>query len=109
MAAMPVMPPKRMVVIDDSLLASMAGNRAFLAEFPFLAKVRELTQARVNPGCGGCQGKAAPTPRNLLLGSLKATVASMGDAKKLKLKQMLNTQQVRISYLSGTRVVQHTF
>ena len=108
MPIIPALPPKRLVVIDDGLLASKAGNQILLAEFPFLNQIRQLSAGQPG-GCSGCQGRAAEDPRTLILGNLKAIVASMGDAKKRRLKEMLNTQRVRLSYLSGTRVVQHEF
>lgn len=97
---------RKLVVIEEGTLTSMAGNAAFLAEFPFLATLVQKTQRR--GGCGGC-GKAAQE-RARIFGAAKTALAGLASDKKRRLKELLNAQQVRITYKTpANKVVALTF
>ena len=92
---------RKLVVIEEGTLTSMATNAAFLAEFPFLASLAQRTKKK---GCGGC-GRAGQE-RAQLFGAAKAALAGMASEKKRRLKEMLNAQQIQITYkAANNRVV----
>lgn len=109
MATMPSLPQKRLVVLEESVLASMAGNRLFLAEFPFLGQLSRLKGSASKPGCGSCRGRQITHQRIAAISTLKQTIAGMGDDKKRRLKELLNTQQVQLRFRAGNRIIEHTF
>ncbi len=97
---------RKLVVVEDGTIASMAGNAAFLAEFPFLASLRDAAV----PKCGGCKSSSQARARADLFGAAKRTLAGMASDKKRKLKELLNAQQVRITYkTAANRIVALTF
>ena len=73
---------RKLVVIEEGTLTSMATNAAFLAEFPFLASLAQKTQRR--GGCGGF-GKAAQE-RGRLFGSAQSAFGGEASAKQKTLK-----------------------
>jgi hypothetical protein len=84
---------KKMVVIEDSTLASMAANDAFVQEFPFLQQLRTVPRG----GCGGCNRNKTAN----VFAAAKKSVAGLDSERKRKLKEMLNTKELRITYRSG--------
>ncbi len=109
MAVRPVAAVKKLVIIEEGLLTSMAGNAKFVKEFPCLKPIQGV-QAAPRAGCSSCGGnRRAGTERSVVYTKVKADLASMGDDKRRLLKQMLNAKQVRLTYKQGSRVVQHTF
>jgi len=112
MAVKPAPKLQKLVIIEDGLLATMASNKKFLAEFPFLKGLQRAAHLPSGGGCGGCGGGASRRARQTkdsLFGAAKAALVGMGDNKKRKLKQLLNTKQVRVTFKQGTKVTQHTF
>ncbi len=99
-----------LVVLEDSLLTSMAGNSAFVAEFPFLAPLaRVLSAAAPRSSCGGC-GRTSSAPPLTPYGAAKAAIAAMPVAKKVRLKELLNARQLRVTYSGGNgRQIKYTF
>lgn len=94
---------RKMVVVEEGTLAGMAANAAFTAEFPFLAPLANMGR---NPGC--C-GKAAQE-RSKVFGAAKVALAGMSAEKKRRLKELLNANNVRVTYRTPTnRVVALTF
>lgn len=85
---------RKIVIIEDSTLASMAANDTFVKEFPFLQKLR------VAPKRGGC-GACARNSTAGLFASAKKAVAGLDSERKRKLKEMLNTKELRITYRTG--------
>jgi len=102
-------PLKRtMVVLEDGLLASLAVNPVFTAEFPVLAPIAKLAKSPQRAGCGSC-GRAGQA-RTSTYQQVKQALASMDSTKKRKLKDMLNAQSVRIIYKdSRNKAQQLTF
>lgn len=102
----PSPPVKKLVVLEDGVLTSMAHSEAFLKEFPFI-KTLQGTKPKKS-GCGGCN--AAMNARKAdEFSRVKAAFASMGDDRKRVLKQMLNTRKIRIIYRDGKRIQERTF
>lgn len=109
MADAPAQPQRKLVVIEDGLLLSMASNATFVAAFPFLAALQNpQVRAGTRGGCGSCGGKN--NARNSALLAAKANLANMDVDSKRRLKEMLNTQQVRIIYQDANhRTIAKTF
>ena len=93
-----------LTVIEDGLLTNLANNAAVLKEFPFLAAAARGQTRR--SGCGSCNRNAKAAAS---MGSIKQQIASMDDTRKRRLKEILNTEKIRVSYRKGTHVAQHTF
>lgn len=106
MAVKPTPRVRKLVIIEESLLSTMAHNPVYLKEFPFLKAIQGQA---ARTGCGSCGSRAADTSRATVFTSAKQVLASMADDKRRKLKQLLNAQQVRVSYKQGSRIIQHTF
>lgn len=101
---------RRLVVIEEGTIASMASNATFLKAFPFLAAVgRTIRSENGKPrGCGGC-GRAAQE-RTAVYTTAKQAIASMDATKKRELREMLNAEQVRLVYKATTgKTIQLTF
>lgn len=100
---------RKMVVIEDGMLVSMAANEAIAAEFPFLKPV--LAAARTaarGGGCGSC-GQAART-KAAAYRQAKLNLAGLPSDKKRRLKELLNAQAVRLLYKdAANRAQQLTF
>ena len=101
---------RKLAVIEESTIAGMAMNKAFLAEFPFLASVgRTIRSENGKPkGCGGC-GRAAQE-RSAIFTAAKQAISSMDSTKKRRLKELLNAQQARLTFKNNSgKVIQLTF
>ena len=102
----PVPAVKKLVIIEEAMLVSMARSANFIKEFPFLREA--LSVEPTGGGCGGC-GHASNTQRASVLTTIKQNLAGMADDRKQLLKRLLNTQKIRLTYRQGRQIVQHTF
>jgi len=82
------MASRELVVIQDGMLASMARNEKFTSEFPFLKSLNGFKKK----GC--CRG--ADRRRAQAFQSAKRQIAALSSDKRQKLKQLLNTDKVRV-------------
>lgn len=89
---------ERRVTITDSLVTQMIASPKFRKEFPFLATAYLKLKAGVK-SCGKCGRKRKTNQADL--SALRATLASMGNNKKLKLKKMLGADQVIVAVQKG--------
>lgn len=101
------LPKRKLIVIESGLIAGMAGNPKFVKEFQFLGAI-----AKVKPkkkGCGTCARAAGETAA--LYAAAKRTIAGLDSDKKRKLKEMLNTEKARVTYVNpgSKKVVELTF
>ena len=103
-------PTRTLIVLEDSLIMSMAAQSSYRQVFPFLSGLAETQKPQRRPGCRKC-GPARSPQRQQLMMSIKQAMANMGSDAKRQLKQMLNARQVRIYYFApGTnRRVEVTF
>lgn len=96
---------RRLVVIEDGLLTTMANSPQYVSQFPFLAA---LQGQKKKPGsCGSCS-KDAKNRANVY-NSAKAAIAGMDVENKRKLKQLLNAKEVRVRFTEGRKVTEKTF
>lgn len=109
MAKKPVPATRKLAVLEDSVLISMANNSNFLAEFPVLSRLKGMATSR-NSSCASCnKGTKAAATRAATLNQVKQGLASMGNDRIVKLKSMLNAEKLRVTYISGKDIKQHTF
>lgn len=96
---------RKLVVIEDSMVLSMAQNQQYLGEFPFL---QGLAQAAVRRGrgCGRCG--SANKERAQVLNAAKAAIAGMSPEKKKRMMKLLNTEKMRVIFMSGGKTVSQT-
>ena len=102
---------KKVVVIEEALLISMANNQAFTKEFKFLAAIQRLGNAQAK-GCSSCGGRgksSGVTQHSQAFQNAKQNIVGMGADQKKKLKKLLNTEKIRVSIKQGNRIVQTTF
>lgn len=85
---------KKLVILEDGLLATLAANPAATRELPFLLPLAAGAAKKV--GCGRCGRKAAAGAAKFL--AAKAAIAGMDAGRKLRLKELLNAHQVRVTY-----------
>ena len=104
---MPV-PPTGLLVLEDSLLISLAQNQAATRVIPVLGLLLTLKPAK---GCGHCGGGRVPAQqRAATLQSVKQGIAGLPQVKKAELKQLLNARQLRLLFrrVDG-KIIQLTF
>ena len=95
----------KLLVIEHSVLAAMAGNPDFLREFPFLSMVNNPISRK--SGCNACSRASAG--RVVALNNVKSALLAMGVEKKQRLKKMLNAEKIRMRIATSGRVTEHTF
>lgn len=91
-------PVRKLVVVEDSLILSMAQNQQFVSEFPFLQGLAAAATRRAG-GCGRCG--AANKERGQVLNAAKAAVAAMSGEKKKRMLKLLNAEKMRVIYTEG--------
>ena len=85
---------QNLVVLENSLLQSMAGNERFTREFPFL---KTLATAR-RPGCGRCGGRLSNRNQAAMLNTVKRMFHSLAAPQRLRLMTLLDTQKIQVVY-----------
>jgi hypothetical protein len=95
---------RRLVVVEDGLLTTMANSPQYVSLFPFLAAL----QGKKKPGgCGSCSKDAQN--RVQVYNAAKAAIAGMAVENKRKLKELLNAKEVRVRFTEGRKVTEKTF
>lgn len=97
--------PAKLLLIEESVLVTMANTPSFVKEFPFLTGLKNQSQAKSL--CRPCSRMAAS--RINTSNGIKSSIISMGVEKKKRLKKMLNAEKVRIRVSQGGRVTEYTF
>lgn len=106
MAAAPL--KRKLVVIEEGTLTSMALNAAISKEFPILAPIAKLARSAPRAGCGTCG--AAGQQRAKTFQAVKLALAGMDATQKRKLKDLMNAQSMRLLYRdNGGKAQQLTF
>lgn len=90
---------RKLIVIEDGLLSTMAASTAYTNEFPFLkalASVKNRTS-----GCGKCgrgnQEQAA------VFRAAKAAIAGLSSDRKRKLKELMRAERIRVRYINSSQ------
>ena len=92
----PVPLKRKLVVLEEGTLTSMALNPKIAGAFPILAPIAALARQAPRAGCGSC-GRAGQA-RAETFTKVKRAIAGMDSTKKRQLKDLLNAQQVQIMY-----------
>lgn len=99
---------RSLVVIEDGTILSMLNDPTFNTTIPCLYGKREMFKSPTG-GCSSC-GKKKQDNRRQELMRIKACLAGLSDEKRRELKQLFNTEKIRIIYSNnGGQVVQITF
>ena len=93
----------KLLILEDAVILSMAMNPTFVKAFPFLAPLKKLSKAAKS--C--CNGKS--TGLKPAINNIKGALRGMGNAQKIKLKELLHTDKLRIKYREGNRIMEVTF
>lgn len=88
------------VVLEDSTILSLLGNYAAAQAIPCFANKKNLFSGG-GGGCGSCARKRAAKQREELA-KIKACLVALSGEKKAELKQLLNTQQIKIVYTTSS-------
>lgn len=98
----------RVVTISDSTIMQLVADAALASAIPCFMGKKDIFQSKAT-GCGMCQKKREQKIRKELA-TIKTCIAGLSAEAKLKIKQKLNADEVRIVYtnLAG-KVVQLTF
>jgi hypothetical protein len=97
-----------LVVLDDNVILSLIRDAGFASTIPCIANKKELFKP-TGTACGTCKRKREQRIRQELA-TIKTCLAGLSTDAKLKLKQYLAAEKVRVLYtnLAG-QVVQLTF
>lgn len=95
----------KLLILEESVLITMANNPNFQSEFAFLKGLTKLNGKRT--GCGKCNRSAGK--RLTLVNGAKQTIVSMGAEKKRRLKQLLKAEKVRVRVANNGKVTEYTF
>lgn len=98
-------PLHKLLMLEESVINSMAGNANFVTEFPFLKNVS--TSAAKRTGCGKCSRR--PSRRVQAVNAAKQQIVQMGKEKKVRLKKLLRAEKVRVRVGEAGRVTEYTF
>ena len=96
------------IVLEDSMLTGMLGNAAIVRALPILRLLNQVPKKR--QGCGRCGGGASMNARAIVMQQIKQAIAGLPPDRKVELKRLLNTRQLRIVYRrTDGRVISLTF
>lgn len=98
----------QLVVLEESVILSLINDTAFASTIPCLANKKDLFKPGAT-SCGTCKKKREQRLRQEMA-TIKSCLAGLSAEAKMKLKQKLGAEKVRVLYtnLAG-QVVQLTF
>jgi hypothetical protein len=94
----------KLLVLEDSVLLTLAANPNFLREFPFLSSA---AKPKAKPGCAPCN--RAASRRLQMMHVVKQSIVNMGIEKKKRLKEMLSAEKLRLRLAQNGKIVEYTF
>src|SRR5688572_1815021 len=87
-----------LVVIENATINRMLRDQRFLDEFGFMKSLAAALSAEgKKPGGCGCNRSKQAISREQYA-EISQSIGAMGDDRKVKLKQLLDTQQARVVY-----------
>lgn len=106
MDVQPTPAARKLVVLEDGMLTSLASTIRFVTAFPFLAQLQNVAAAP--GGCGPCQQKAQARVDKFAV--VKRAIGTASPEIKRKLREMLNAKFVRVSFHDNHgKAIQLTF
>jgi len=97
-----------LLVLEDSVTEQLLRNPEFQTAFPNL-QAYIPPQASDPKKCGSCAAASIAQQKALLLDGARSAIAQLSPQEKVRLKQIVGAQQVRLSYRAGHRYVKLTF
>ena len=94
----------KLLVLEDTVLLTLATNPNFVREFPFLASGAVPTAKK---SCKPCN--RAASKRVQAMQTIKQSIVNMGVEKKKRLKEMLSAEKLRHRVAQNGKVVEYTF
>lgn len=102
----------KLLVIDDSMATAIISNVKIGEAIPPIKQIGDVVKAKgAIPKVGGC-GRCRPKARNVAIDIMhvKKTIAQLSEAYRIKLKELLDTHQIRIVYRTDSnKLIQLTF
>ena len=95
----------KLLILEESVLITMANNPNFMTEFGFLKGLKNL--GAKSTGCGKCNRNAGR--RITVVNGAKQAIVSMGAEKKRRLKRLLKAEKVRVRVANNGKVTEYTF
>lgn len=90
----------RSVTLTDSRLTSLAAQDSFVQAFPPL-RLLKGSQVVKSSGCSSCSQSKNAAERAAAFSRVKMSLNGMSDPQKRKLAEMLNTEEIRMTYMSA--------
>lgn len=102
------MAANKLIVLEDSVIKRLMSNPTAANEFPFLRTLaKQQGTAPAKPRCGSCSSKQRTVQD---YSAVRQAVARLSDDQKSRLKQLLDTEKIRVLYRdSARRLVKLTF
>jgi len=91
----------KIVVVEDSTIASMAADTRFTNAIPCLQNQSAVLRPKEASTCGPCARNRAVAQRAALAG-IKMCLANLSQDKKNELKQLLDAQQVKVVFATAS-------
>lgn len=99
---------RKLVVLDDSVIISLINDQKYVDAIPCFFNKRQVF-ATSTGGCSPCAQKKKEHQR-AELAQIKSCLAGMSPDKKNTLRELLDTEKVRVVYISPSgQVTQLTF
>lgn len=98
------MADNKLVILEESVLLSMASNPNFTSQFQFLTQLKNVAAKST---CGKCSVKASQ--RINMINNVKSIIVNLGAEKKAQLKQLLKADTVKVRVGQNCKVVEYTF
>jgi hypothetical protein len=96
----------KLIYLQDSLIEQLSRDEKYLREFPFLRG----TTPTMKRGCRSCGGGQAARNRQQTYAAIKQAIAGLSGDRKRKMKEMLQTKQLRVIYRTGAgKIIELTF
>jgi hypothetical protein len=96
---------RTMITIENSTIDGLVNNPTFRQQFPFLAAIVKPKEGR---NCGRCRKRQRATLAEYR--DFKNTLATMLPQDKVRLKQFLHCQSVRVIHVNGAnKITDRTF
>ena len=108
MAIQPKPALKKLVVVENAVLASLATVPALTKQFPFLAQLvrRSPPKAKKKGECGGCGGSSQ---KQVDFDSARRQLVALPESKRRIIKQQLKTEKLQVRVQNGGKITKYTF
>jgi hypothetical protein len=88
------------VTIEDSTILTMVNDAQFAAEIPCLQN-QTINLPTTTGGCSACARRRQEAQKQAL-SAIKTCLAGLSGEKQQKLKDLLDTKQVKVVFVSST-------